>query len=54
MKTSQPDKVVKTLHTILSSDEKQAIRVAIERYKQTGKLVNLKDIDLYKKKKSQD
>lgn len=54
MKTSQPDKVEKTLHTVLSNDEKQAIRVAIERYKQTGKLVSLRDIELYKKKKSQE
>ena len=38
-------------HTVLSEEEKQAIRVAIERYKQTGKMVSLKEIELAKNRK---
>jgi len=41
----------KPLHTVLSEDEKHAIKVAIERYKQTGKLVSLKEIELAKSRK---
>jgi len=38
-------------HTVLSEEEKHVIRVAIERYKQTGKLVSLKEMEKNNRKK---
>jgi hypothetical protein len=40
-----------TLHSVLSEEEKHSIKVAIERYKQTGKLVSLKEISLTRPRK---
>jgi len=38
-------------HSVLSEEEKHSIKVAIERYKQTGKLVSLKEVSLAKPRK---
>ncbi len=48
-----PDKSGHSAHKILTDEEKLAIRIAIERYKQTGKFVSLKEVSSVKKGRKQ-